>query len=356
MSYVPSALTVCVSQTTVSEWLLAGQVIAPGVNPAGASLSVLWIWNTTAPTVTSWPSTCTLVRLQTYAHETLKRRLDDLTPLQGIYNYLRGPESAGPWIKTVREKKRKCNFGNLTHRCRSTTDDASVALLFLAAENNILSDFQSLGCFIWLNYPLQITIRCINSQGVWDKTVTVVSPVSSHRLVRNNVVALRNTTGKWFFLLSNFPIDYGARDYFTTHLSFKTFFRWASHRWWSRSDWGECFDSVEDFRLTMPWSYLSSDSHHAKRIVEFICWMVSLWINQSRKTSPGGKFINSFELVSLHGYTTLQYDSTIIADLLKRRMTGISFFGGFFSISWWPSLHVHQFKDQQCHKFIPSTY
>jgi hypothetical protein len=75
----------------------------------------------------------------------------------------------------------------------------------------------------------------------------------------------------------------------------------------------------------MAWSYLSSDSHHAKQIVEFICWMVSLWINQSRKTSPGGKFINSFELSSLHGYTTLHYDCSIIADLLKCRMTGISF-------------------------------
>jgi hypothetical protein len=51
----------------------------------------------------------------------------------------------------------------------------------------------------------------------------------------------------------------------------------------------------------------------------------SLWINQSRKTSQGGKFIYSFELVSLLGYTTLHYDSSIIADLLKRRMTGISF-------------------------------
>jgi hypothetical protein len=51
----------------------------------------------------------------------------------------------------------------------------------------------------------------------------------------------------------------------------------------------------------------------------------SLWINQSRKTSQGGKFINSFGLVSLLGYTTLRYDSSIIADLLKHRMTGISF-------------------------------
>ncbi len=34
------------------------------------------------------------------------------------------------------------------------------------------------------------------------------------------------------------------------------------------------------------------------------------------------------------------------------------FFGFFFSISWWPTLHVHKFKDQQleCHKFMPSTY
>jgi hypothetical protein len=35
MSYVPSALILWVSQTTVSEWLLAGQVIATGVYPAG---------------------------------------------------------------------------------------------------------------------------------------------------------------------------------------------------------------------------------------------------------------------------------------------------------------------------------
>jgi hypothetical protein len=61
---------------------------------------------------------------------------------------LRGLESAGPRIKTVRAKKRKGNFGNVTHKCRSTTDDASVALLFIAAENNILNDFQFLGCFI----------------------------------------------------------------------------------------------------------------------------------------------------------------------------------------------------------------
>ncbi len=105
----------------------------------------------------------------------------------------------------------------------------------------------------------------------------------------------------------------------------KLFCRTASHRRWRRSDWGECSDSVEDFRLIMAWSYLASDSHHAKRIMEFICWMLSLWINQSRKTSRGGKFINSFELCSLHGYTTLHYYSSIIADLLERRMTGISF-------------------------------
>jgi hypothetical protein len=115
------------------------------------------------------------------------------------------------------------------------------------------------------------------------------------------------------------------QHYFTTHLSFKTFFRRASQL----SDWGECFDSVEDFRLD-------------NLMVIFVVWQSScqtncgiylldgiikssLWINQSRKTSPGGKFINSFELVSLLGYTTLHYDSSIIADLLKRRMTGISF-------------------------------
>jgi hypothetical protein len=39
---------------------------------------------------------------------------------------------------------------------------------------------------------------------------------------------------------------------------------------------------------SISWSYLSSDSHHAKRILEFICWMVSLSlhygsINQGRR-------------------------------------------------------------------------
>ncbi len=45
------------------------------------------------------------------------------------------------------------------------------------------------------------------------------------------------------------------------------------------------------FVWTISWSYLSSDSHHAKaakRIVEFVCWMVSLSlhygsINQGRR-------------------------------------------------------------------------
>ncbi len=70
VNYVISALTVWVSQTTLSEWLLVGQVIATGVYPAGARLLVLWIWNMTAPTL--GPSTCTLVRLQSFAHETEK--------------------------------------------------------------------------------------------------------------------------------------------------------------------------------------------------------------------------------------------------------------------------------------------
>ncbi len=34
--------------------------------------------------------------------------------------------------------------------------------------------------------------------------------------------ALLNYTGELCFLLSDFSIDFGAHDYFTTHLSFKT--------------------------------------------------------------------------------------------------------------------------------------
>jgi hypothetical protein len=45
----------------------------------------------------------------------------------------------------MRAKKRKGNFGNVKSKCRSTTDNASGVLLFIAAENNILNDFQFLG-------------------------------------------------------------------------------------------------------------------------------------------------------------------------------------------------------------------
>jgi hypothetical protein len=45
----------------------------------------------------------------------------------------------------MRAKKRKCNFGNVKSKCRSTTENASGVLLFIAAENNILNDFQILG-------------------------------------------------------------------------------------------------------------------------------------------------------------------------------------------------------------------
>jgi hypothetical protein len=82
----------------------------------------------------------------------------------------------------------------------------------------------------------------------------------------------------------------------------------------------------------------------------------SLWINQSRKTSQGGKFINSFELVSLLDYTTLHYDSSIIADLLKHRMTGISFL-------WLLLLNIMMtipacapIQGSTIHIFMPSTY
>ncbi len=62
MPYMISALTVWVSQTSVSEWVLEGRLIATDVYPSGV---VLWIWNMTVPT--SGPSTWMLVRLQTYA-------------------------------------------------------------------------------------------------------------------------------------------------------------------------------------------------------------------------------------------------------------------------------------------------
>jgi hypothetical protein len=86
--------------------------------------------------------------------------------LQGIKIICVGRNPLSPKLKLFEQKIRKGNFGNVTRKCSSTTDDASVALLFIAAENDILNDFQFLGCFIRSNYPLHITIRCINSQGV----------------------------------------------------------------------------------------------------------------------------------------------------------------------------------------------
>ncbi len=106
-------------------------------------------------------------------------------------------------------------------------------------------------------------------------------------------------------------------------------YRLASHQRWlgRQSNWGECFNSVEDF--VWQWHdhifiWLVSCQ---KQIVEFVCGMVSSLINQSRNTSQGSKFINlnSFELFSLLGCTTLHYDCSIIADLLKHRMSGISY-------------------------------
>ncbi len=67
--------TSCASQcdsylwTTVSA-AAQGQEFATSVHPAAARLSVLWFRVMTAPTL--GPSTCTLVRRQTYAHENLK--------------------------------------------------------------------------------------------------------------------------------------------------------------------------------------------------------------------------------------------------------------------------------------------
>jgi hypothetical protein len=51
-------------------------------------------------------------------------------------------------IKTVRAKKKKRQLWKREEQWPlSTTDTASVALLLIAAENNILNDFQFLGCF-----------------------------------------------------------------------------------------------------------------------------------------------------------------------------------------------------------------
>jgi hypothetical protein len=57
-----------------------------------------------------------------------------------------GLNTPGPELKLSKQKNEKGNFGNVKSKCSSTTDNASVALL-LIAENNILNDFQFLGCF-----------------------------------------------------------------------------------------------------------------------------------------------------------------------------------------------------------------
>jgi hypothetical protein len=50
--------------------------------------------------------------------------------------------------------------------------------------------------------------------------------------------------------------------------------------------------------------------------------------------SQSVQFINSFEMFSLHGHTTLHYDCCIIADFLKYRMNGIYYL-------CWLSLNIH---------------
>jgi hypothetical protein len=44
----------------------------------------------------------------------LRWQLDHLTPLQGIYNYLRGPD---PEFKLLEQNKREGNFGNVKGKC-----------------------------------------------------------------------------------------------------------------------------------------------------------------------------------------------------------------------------------------------
>jgi hypothetical protein len=166
----------------------------------------------------------------------------------------------------------------VTHKCRSTTDDASVALLFIAAENNILNDFQFLGCFIWSNYPLQITIRCINGcitciisssrETMWVLfAILRVNNSFSYRIFQSILVLViisQLTLVSKLFLGG--PVIEGEDG--PTEVN--ALIQWKTFVW------------------TISWSYLSSDSHHAKRILEFICWMVSLSlhygsINQGRR-------------------------------------------------------------------------
>jgi hypothetical protein len=90
------------------------------------------------------------------------------------------------------------------------------------------------------------------------------------------------------FWCSYFSIDFGARDYFTTHLSFKTFLGGPVIEGEDGPTEVNALIQWKTFVWTISWSYLSSDSHHAKRILEFICWMVSLSlhygsINQGRR-------------------------------------------------------------------------
>jgi hypothetical protein len=121
--------------------------------------------------------------------------------------------------------------------------------------------------------------------------------------------------------------------------------RRVSHRnraRWRRSGWGECCNLVEDFRLTMACSELSSDSSHTKTELWnlFAGWYHDRSINQGRchsevNSSTPSKYFPS----SLHGYTT--YMIVIAPLLLTCWNTGwLEFpifgrkFGGFSLMSW----------------------
>ncbi len=84
-----------------------GQEFATSVHPAAARLSVLWIRVMTAPTL--GPSTCTLVRLQTCAHENLKDNSTRRRHCREYKNYL-GGSGRDSQLKQFKRRKGLFNF------------------------------------------------------------------------------------------------------------------------------------------------------------------------------------------------------------------------------------------------------
>jgi hypothetical protein len=131
-----------------------------------------------------------------------------------------------------------------------------------------------LGCFIWLNYPLHITILGVLSSGKVNVSKNLASFSMALEFVQLQAhFSFRNGQE----LPARFPF----------------------------CNWREL---QQPFFISQ-WAW-----------VTMAIFLFLQWVGVTRTI-----FIKSFEIFSLHGHTTLHYDCSIIADLLKRRMTGMSY-------------------------------